>query len=254
MKYSWSRSEKPLVESIGLVNKVIDTIDANSSTLKNWLVAFARDHKLRLAVDIDLVNKYTVSQGNVLDVGAIPPTLTGALKKHKYKVIGLDRDAERYKTITQSLSVEILQCDIEIEKLPFGDDKFDTITFNEVFEHLRINPVFTMKEILRVLKPGGRLLLSTPNLTSAYGIINLLFNSRAYSCAKDLFTEYDKVNEFGMMGHMREYTAYEACSFLERIGFSIEKVIYRTEMAREKIFFWFFPPLSPFMTIVAKSN
>ena len=46
-------------------------------------------------------------------------------------------------------------------KLPFGDEIFDTILCSEVLEHLS-NPGALFSEFQRILKPGGRIILSTP--------------------------------------------------------------------------------------------
>lgn len=49
----------------------------------------------------------------------------------------------------------------EAEKLPFPDNKFDSLTIIEVLEHLH-SPKRAIKEALRVLKPGGTLVASFP--------------------------------------------------------------------------------------------
>jgi len=48
------------------------------------------------------------------------------------------------------------------EKLPFACETFDLLTANMVFEHVE-NPSQVLREVCRVLKPGGRLLFHTPN-------------------------------------------------------------------------------------------
>jgi predicted SAM-dependent methyltransferase len=53
----------------------------------------------------------------------------------------------------------------------------------EVFEHLRIDPIFRARELRRVLRPGGRLLLRTPNLQSLQEIYSFLVSGLACSCA-----------------------------------------------------------------------
>ena len=61
---------------------------------------------------------------------------------------------------------------------PVPDDSYDLVLFNEVFEHLRLDLVFTMTEVRRVLKNDGTLLLSTPNHRSLVGIWTLLWHCR----------------------------------------------------------------------------
>lgn len=48
------------------------------------------------------------------------------------------------------------------ENLPFLDDSFDAITCFEVLEHV-VDPVRTLEEFHRVLKPGGQIVISVPN-------------------------------------------------------------------------------------------
>ena len=49
-----------------------------------------------------------------------------------------------------------------IEHLPFGDAEFDAVLLNEVLEHVP-DEVRALREIFRVLKPGGKLILFSPN-------------------------------------------------------------------------------------------
>lgn len=59
--------------------------------------------------------------------------------------------------------------------LPFPDNTFDVIIFSEVLEHLETNVQdIALVEIERVLVPGGRCVLSTPNLQSIHEIIRRL--------------------------------------------------------------------------------
>jgi SAM-dependent methyltransferase len=54
------------------------------------------------------------------------------------------------------------------ERLPFADASFDLVTCSEVLEHIR-TPSRALREMHRVLKPGGTLLLSTPSRTAERG-------------------------------------------------------------------------------------
>lgn len=58
--------------------------------------------------------------------------------------------------------------------LRMGDARFDLIVAAEVVEHLE-NPRFVAREWFRLLKPGGRVILSTPNNESWRSLLSLLF-------------------------------------------------------------------------------
>lgn len=57
------------------------------------------------------------------------------------------------------------------EKLPFPNASFDLVTCNMVFEHLA-KPLEALTEIARVLRPGGTLILHTPNLWNYMVFLN----------------------------------------------------------------------------------
>jgi len=56
------------------------------------------------------------------------------------------------------------------ESLPFGDNLFDCILLSEVVEHLEI-PQISIREAARLLCPGGRLLVTTPNYRSFWPVM-----------------------------------------------------------------------------------
>ena len=53
-----------------------------------------------------------------------------------------------------------------------------------------------------------------------------LVKHKSCSCACDLYHEWNKINEIGHMGHVREYTAKEVQEFMEKIGFKLQKIEY----------------------------
>lgn len=56
------------------------------------------------------------------------------------------------------------------ESLPFGDNLFDCTLLSEVVEHLEA-PQISIREAVRVLCPGGRLLVTTPNYRSFWPVM-----------------------------------------------------------------------------------
>ncbi len=66
-----------------------------------------------------------------------------------------------------------IQADLN-EPVPVPDKAFDTIVSTEVIEHLE-NPRATFREFHRLLRPGGALLLTTPNQESIRSLVSLIF-------------------------------------------------------------------------------
>ena len=123
----------------------------------------------------------------------------------------------------------MVTCDIEREPLPFNDHSFTTITLCATFEHLRVDPLFALEEMRRVLQPGGLLYLTTPNL---YRLGNIVSFALGRGLAFDPIREYGKLRSVGHMGHVREYTASEIRRFLEGAGFTTIEVGMRATPSR----------------------
>lgn len=240
-------------ESWNLIRKVAATIKPDDEYLSDWFLLFTRNHSARLAFDLECVKANTGKDQRIIEYGAVPLLLTGALKEEGYDVVALDLNPDKYAIAANKLGIEIRQCDIEREVVPFDDEEFDVVLFNELFEHLRINLIFTMKEVYRILKPGGFMLLSTPNLRSLGGIRNLILRDQSYSCMGDIYRQYETLDKLGFMGHVREYTVSEVADFLGKIGFQVTKVIRRGRYHRfvSQTLVHVLPSLRPFFSIVA---
>jgi SAM-dependent methyltransferase len=213
-----------------------------------WFTEYVRWHTDRIAVDLDLVR--SLARGPILDVGTSPPLLVRALAVEGADVSGVDLEPGRF---LDELPIE--RCDIEREPLPFDDDHFSVVNFNEIFEHLRINPTFSLREVARVLHPDGHLLISTPNARSYAGILNFVLHGRVGWCETDIYRQYAKLEKIGHMGHVREYTLAELREFLNHLELAVEHVIWRGTLRRrghriDRVVH----SLSPFMTLVVRAS
>lgn len=222
-----SEPHKPNPETLELIRRCAGTVYPESPELREWFDGYVTRHARRIGFDYDLICRHVSTDSRILEVGAVPLLLTVPLKESGYSVTGLDIKPDRFASAIQKTGLTVLPCDIETEPIPAEDNTFDAVIFNEIFEHLRINLIFTMRQVLRVLKPGGLMFLSTPNLRSLNGIRNFLIRKQSTSICSDLYEEYLKLETLGHMGHVREYTDREVNTFLRKVGFVPRKIVYR---------------------------
>jgi ubiquinone/menaquinone biosynthesis C-methylase UbiE len=91
--------------------------------------------------------------------------IEGRLKSLSTLVFGVDLDLNALR-VNRSLKHRLL-ADASI--LPFAAESFDLVTSNMVFEHVR-RPYAALAEIRRVMRPGGRLIIHTPNILDIVAI------------------------------------------------------------------------------------
>lgn len=76
-------------------------------------------------------------------------------------------------SLMQLSDVKVAVADLSVQNLPYKDASFDLVTCTEVIEHLE-HYRETLREMYRVLKPGGSLVLSTPNILNLKSRIRFL--------------------------------------------------------------------------------
>ncbi len=111
-----------------------------------------------------------------------------------------------------------LVCDLT-EPVPLGTHTVDLVIAGEIIEHIVASRKF-LAEIHRVLVPGGRLLLSTPNVVSLkYRVAFLLGRIPAHAARADY--TYAKGDPAFGWGHVRDYSFGEVRAVLEDNGFRV---------------------------------
>jgi len=80
---------------------------------------------------------------------------------------------EEKACIAEKKSITVARCNLEQPCFPWADASMDIVVCNQVLEHLK-NIFAVMDEIARVIKPGGILVASVPNLGSLHSRIMLL--------------------------------------------------------------------------------
>lgn len=131
---------------------------------------------------------------------------------------GLARQSVTYKNFaTRSSEVcefEYQHFNVESDIFPYADNKFDLVIFAEIIEHLLNDPCRVLREIKRVLKPSGVLILTTPNVAR-------LENSARLISGENIYDPYSGYGPYGR--HNREYNRHDLVRLLEHEGFDVEE-------------------------------
>lgn len=104
----------------------------------------------------ELIIKYAKPGDRLLDVGVGLGRLLGPLMQFERHGIDISLD---YLDIARQTGIEVAFS--RIEDMPYADHSFDVITVSDVLEHV-LDLHFCTREILRVLKPGGTLVVRVP--------------------------------------------------------------------------------------------
>lgn len=194
-----------------------DVLDkSGDSEFEKWSKDILSKNIKRFLNDITYIKKYCKS-GEILEIGSAPYHLTYTLSKLDYSVTGIDIDPSRFEKFIKEHNLNIIKHDIENYSLPFNDNEFQFVIFNEIFEHLRINPISTLKEINRIMQPNGILMLTTPNLYSIQNVVSFL-RGRGFD---NPFKQFEQLHKIGHMGHVRLYSVKQVKEFLNNTGFEV---------------------------------
>ena len=114
----------------------------------------------------------------VLEVGTATGFLSAEMKKRGCVVTGIEQDPQMAQIAQQHCDKMITA---DVEHLDFSQlGKYDAIVLGDVVEHLR-NPQQFLREIAKFLKPGGKVLMSLPNVANIWVRLNLLLGRFNYT-------------------------------------------------------------------------
>ena len=165
---------------------------------------------------------------HVLELGANPYIMTLMMKRRFDFELKLANYFSERLTAQESVHVAELNgvriefpfCHFNIERdvFPYPDEQFDCVLFCEILEHLLESPDRAVAELARVLRPGGYVIVSTPNATRLTNLYFLLLG-------RNIWDKYSPNGPYGR--HNREFTLAEVRDLLEHHGFHIVRTEVR---------------------------
>jgi len=117
----------------------------------------------RLGLDYDIMRLPASAGARLLEIGCGSGVFLARMRNLGWKVSGIDPDPAAV-----SWAQRVHHLDVTCgtwEQMRFPADSFDVITMNHVIEHVH-DPVGLLTECQRMLRPGGNLVLTTPNADS----------------------------------------------------------------------------------------
>ncbi|MGW7298293.1 methyltransferase domain-containing protein [Streptomyces sp. NPDC054829] len=160
----------------------------------------------------------------ILDIGcgdgSAAAVAAPLLKGHR--IIGVDWSQDALRRARTRLALTPVRGELTGGGLPFKDESADAVLFSEVVEHL-VDPDAALDEIRRVLRPGGHLMLSTPNLAAWYNRALLLAGVQPVFSEVSLRAIHGRPGK-EVVGHLRLYTARALKEFVAASGFEVVRL------------------------------
>jgi SAM-dependent methyltransferase len=206
------------------------------------------------------------SEVRVLEIGSFLGVLCFALRKVGFQVTAQDipefqnnpRLQERYRRA----GIECVAANLKRRHFPYPDAHFDLVIMCETLEHLNFNPLPVIKEINRVLKPGGLLYLTVPNQLSAGNRLKLLRGQTIQASVEQFYQQLDLRLNMIVGLHWREYSKADLFALLEPMGFAIRRHYFyqedkryrykRLQFSFKDVLGEFFPSLRPINVVLAE--
>jgi SAM-dependent methyltransferase len=157
-------------------------------------------------------------EGEALDFPAGSGRLSWWLHKSGFKVVAADCLPENF----QNPEIPIVSADLD-GCFPFGDDSFDYAFCIDGPEHLE-NMYHTFREFGRILKPGGKLIISYPNYSNIECRLRNIFYGVLEPVEPRKLAESEKRGYIKNNGHINRQPYALLKMALQYAGFSIDRI------------------------------
>lgn len=173
---------------------------------------------------VEKVKSYLPKEGKLLEIGVWEGLTTKEYKEvFGGQIYGIDMNLEIMNSAMPYLD-EAKACDLNSDEIPWPENTFDVVICTEIIEHV-FDTDRLLIEINRVLKPGGKLIISTPNLSSILNKIFIVMGMQPLatevSCRKSNYGNPFR-KSLSPSGHIRDFTFAAFKEIVTTNGFTIQ--------------------------------
>ena len=150
---------QPSLENLGKYYESVDYISHTDSKRSLFEKAYHFVKNIALKNKLNLINELQPGKGRILDIGAGTGDFLSVAKENGWQTIGVE-PSEKAKGIAKNKGVSFVEQTSILE-----NHSFDVISMWHVLEHVP-NLENQIKELKRLLKPNGTLIIAVPNFKS----------------------------------------------------------------------------------------
>lgn len=208
-------------ENIDFFGKYLSSVEFEE--YNDDLRAYLKVHELRYKETLGVIKNISKKSICVLDVGTSSPYIFGNILYQEFnikKYVVIEEPSDHAVSAIQNTSIKQINkfdkicLNVETDIIPIENETFDLVLCMEILEHFAIDPLYVLKELHRVLKDDGYILITTPNISSRYALERMSRGESPYSFG--LYTPWNGV--YGR--HNREYTPAEVTRLAYSAGFT----------------------------------
>lgn len=193
----------------------LESLDENIASADSQY--FAR-HRNQLNYLLKICRKHFKPGAKFLDIGSSfgYPCLGAKLIGYDSYGLDLPDNVSKFADRFSYFGVKNVPGDLALKKSPFSSRKFDMILVSDVPEYVEHNPTQLFKEVTRLLKPGGVLIITATNLLRFNNLTRIFLGHKRGVKASRAAADY-----------YCEYTAPELSYLLTKNGLNVEDIRYR---------------------------
>ena len=162
---------------------------------------------------LDRLAQRGVTNGTLLDVGCFSGMFLSNAKKRGFDCVGVEPNEDACLHVRNVQGFEVKKGSLESAR--FASGRFSVVSFWDVIEHVP-DPLSELRETFRVIRPGGWLILTTPNVA---GLLQRVVKTERWLTRRP-FCPIDDVP-----WHLWGFTGPSLAHCVEKAGFTVEEVL-----------------------------